>query len=67
MPKHRSQPLCIDDAARQITEFIADPCELVPQPRRYLGQRGDGELLLLSEGLTHYAEIISHRRQGQST
>lgn len=34
MPKHRSQPLCIDDAARQIAEFIADPRELVPQSRR---------------------------------
>src|SRR6266851_4404454 len=33
MSKHRSQPLCIDDAARQ-PKFIADPCELVPQSRR---------------------------------
>src|SRR6266849_11017033 len=34
MSEHRSQPLCIDDAARQIDEFISDPCELVPQSRR---------------------------------
>src|SRR6266849_10382835 len=34
MSEHRSQPLCIYDAARQIAEFIADPCELVPQSRR---------------------------------
>ena len=34
MSEHRSQPLCIDDAARQIAEFVAYPCELAAQTCR---------------------------------
>ena len=53
-------------ASEQFQRLMADSGIVCRSVRQRLGQRGDGELLLVAEDRTHRAQNLSHQERGQS-